>query len=175
MNCHYCNNQLPPGAATCPFCGARIKAQPSAVPLTPVPPQAQYPQAQYPQTTYPQTPGCTFMLMPGERLLLEGSMQRIIFPSGSTYMRLTDRRLVFCHISRWLTFVSWLFYLYNATKISQTFTREEIAMVEIKSFLLQKRLVITDFYGRQFTFCEQWLSGKMLQGILNWWQTGWIG
>ena len=120
-----------------------------------------------------QAVGEIFKLMPGEKLLKAGSMQRVIFPAGNTFMRLTDRRLVFCHISRGLTlFVSWLFMFQRASRISQTFTREDIASMELKSSLGHKTLVIQDNSGEVSKFTGAWFSNGLVNSIMDWWKSG---
>ena len=120
-----------------------------------------------------QAVGEIFKLMPGEKLLKAGSMQRVIFPAGNTFMRLTDRRLVFCHISRGLTlFVSWLFMFQRASRISQTFTREDIASIKFNSVLGQKTIVIWDNSAQVFKFTGVWFSNRLANDIMNWWKGG---
>ena len=164
MNCQYCNCPVPPGVTQCPGCGASLSAQP------------QYVQRQYAAASqYQQPVGSKFQLMPGERLLVRGSFNRKVgIFWASTYMRLTDQRLVFCHISSWLTYgLSWLFCFMEASKISQSFTRSDIVHMEIKRYLLKKVIVITDHFGKTYTFCPQF--GCCDAVIVNWWQNGNMG
>ena len=159
MNCEYCNRQLPPGAATCPSCGAEVPGGPVA---------GNFPAA------IPQSPGFKFQLQPGERLISEGSMQQFAFPVISTYMRLTDQRLVFCNISRWLTtciFWFWFCFL-KATTISNSFTREDIVSMEVKPCFGRNKIVIRDKAGNKFEYAGQWFSNRLVQNIMTWWQGG---
>lgn len=155
MNCQYCNKQLPPGAATCPSCGADVPG--GAAGNSP--------------TAIPQLPGFKFQLQPDERLISQGSMQKIVFPVIYTYMRLTDQRLVFCDISRWLTIgLSFLCGFYKSTTISNSFAREDIVSMEFKSTLGQKKIVFVDRAGNKFQYGGIGYSPTLVQNIMTWWQ-----
>ena len=158
MNCQYCNHQLPPGAATCPSCGADVPGGAAA----------NLPAADL------QGPGFRFQLQPGEQLISQGSMQQIVFPALCTYMRLTDRRLVFCDISRWLTIgLSFWFCFSKSATISRSFTREDIASMEFKSCGFGKnKIVIIDRAGNKFQYAGLWFSNRLVQNIMSWWQSG---
>ena len=150
------------------------------------PQQAAYPQqpaysqqayAGMPQAGYgnmlPQGVGAKFQLMPGERLLMQNNFTICTFPAGYTCARLTDQRLTFCHISPWLIYlVSWLFMYSSPTKISLTFTRNDIANVEVQSGFFRKKLTITDCYGQKFSFYPYGFSKDSMLRIFNWWQCG---
>ena len=156
MNCQYCNNQLPPGAATCPSCGAEVPGGAAG----------NLPAAL-------QSPGFKFQLQPGEQLICQGAMQQIVFPALCTYMRLTDRRLVFCDISRWLTIgLSFWFCYSKPTTISHTFVREDIASMEFKSCFGRNKIVIVDRAGNKFQYVGIWFSNTLVQNIMSWWQGG---
>ena len=51
MNCQYCNNPIPQGAATCPSCGAPA---PAPQPMQQQPMQQGFPQQGFPQQGFPQ-------------------------------------------------------------------------------------------------------------------------
>ena len=158
MNCEYCNRQLPPGAATCPSCGAEVPGGPVT---------GSFPAA------IPQSPGFKFQLQPGERLISEGSMQRVTIPVRACYMRLTDQRLVFCEISPWLTMLIslWLSFL-RVNTISYSFTREDIVSMEVEPCFGRNKIVIRDKAGNKFEYASQWFSNRLVQNIMTWWQGG---
>ena len=114
--------------------------------------------------------GGQFQLMPGETLIRQEQMTRMIFPAKATTMYLTSQRLVFCDISRALTIgVSWLFWYMAASKISQSFTRADIADVHLEtSFIWIKKVAITSVNRETFRFRGNGFDNNAVNAVMQW-------
>ena len=170
----------------CPYCGMALQVQqdwigmemkcPSCNQSFVLPPpyaQPQYGQPPFPSQQYGvpfQGVGAQFQLMPGEVMILQKNMTRVIFPAGATEMRLTNQRLVFCHTSRVLTcLVSWIFFYVGSSTISQTFTRADIAEMHLENgFLGRKKVVLTDLKGEKFKYMGNGFSNATVNAIMQW-------
>lgn len=125
------------------------------------------------KSQYHQAPGELFYLFEGERLLMEASLQKCTFPMVSTCVRLTDKRLVFSDVSRWLSVgVSWLFWFMKPTKVSLSLQKSEIVSMELASTIGRKKLLIETKTGERITIAGMWTSNAEVMRIMQWWKDG---
>ena len=122
---------------------------------------------------YYQAPGELFHLFEGERLLMEVSLQKCTVPVVSTCIRLTDKRLVFSDVSRWLSVgVSWLFLFMKPTTVSLSLRKSEIVSMELASTIGRKKLLIKTKTGDLVPIASMWFSNTAVMRIMQWWKEG---
>ncbi len=125
------------------------------------------------KSQYYQAPGEEFYLFEGERLLMEASLQKCTVPVISTCVRLTDKRLVFSDVSRWLSVgVSWLFWFMKPTKVSSSLLKSEIVSMELASTIGRKKLSIKTKTGEHIAIAAWLFSNSEVMRIMQWWKDG---
>ena len=118
-----------------------------------------------------QFPGEEFRLLPNEKLLMEVSLQKCTVPVISTCIRLTDKRLVFSDVSRWLSVgVSWLFLFMKPTTVSLSLRKSEIVSMELASTIGRKNLLIKTKTGDLVPIASMWFSNTAVTRIMQWWK-----